>query len=88
MAIEKVEATQCICERCGHRWLTMLKGGAIPVECTKCKSTGWNRPRRIPKGKKTPPEVVEAVKDAIEGVPDDIKKPTEDTEELDVVKAE
>jgi predicted Zn-ribbon and HTH transcriptional regulator len=38
MAIEKLK-----CNRCKHEWYP--RSESIPLECPKCKSPYWNKPR-------------------------------------------
>ena len=38
-----VNAVECACEKCGHRWITEVAGdGLLPRRCSKCKSRLWN----------------------------------------------
>jgi len=30
------------CKRCGNEWVSRVK---IPVQCPRCKSAFWNKPR-------------------------------------------
>lgn len=32
---------QCVCKRCGHKWIPRLLKGS-PVMCPACKSRLWN----------------------------------------------
>lgn len=34
-----IQAEVCVCDACGHRWLS---GGELPERCAKCKSRKWN----------------------------------------------
>ncbi len=34
----------CTCLRCGASWERRTKN---PVQCPRCKSTFWNKPRRL-----------------------------------------
>jgi len=44
MAIEEMVVKKCICERCGHEWITRSK--EAPRVCPKCKSPYWDKPRK------------------------------------------
>ena len=33
------------CERCEHEW-TPRKESLIPIDCPKCKSPYWNKPKK------------------------------------------
>lgn len=35
--------------RCGHEWLSRVKGER-PRVCPKCKSANWDRPKRVGSG--------------------------------------
>jgi len=35
------------CDRCKHEWVPRLKIKEKPSMCPKCKSTYWDKPRRI-----------------------------------------
>ncbi len=55
----KIEATECTCERCGTVWIPkpVRQGNKwitpLPVACTNCKQSYWNRPKKDqPKGKR------------------------------------
>jgi hypothetical protein len=41
---KKVDAWECTCERCGHRWTSV--GADPPRACAGCKKTNWNTPAR------------------------------------------
>lgn len=36
----KVDAWDCTCLKCGHRWLSLAV--AVPRVCAGCKQIGWN----------------------------------------------
>jgi len=42
MSIEKIESSECTCERCNHKWL-IRKRNLIPKFCPHCKSPYWNK---------------------------------------------
>jgi len=44
MAIMSVTMKKCICERCGHEWIT--RNLKKPKVCPKCKSPYWDTPRK------------------------------------------
>lgn len=44
--IHEVKVNQYTCERCGHVWLPRNLDTGIPLECAKCNSAYWNRPKR------------------------------------------
>ena len=35
----KIDAYDCMCERCGHEWLAYTK---LPIACANCKTRSWN----------------------------------------------
>ena len=37
-----VVVKQCVCKRCGHKWIPRLLRGS-PVMCPACKSRLWNQ---------------------------------------------
>jgi hypothetical protein len=47
MAIRKVkvEANECICEMCAHRWVSLAE--LPPAACPNCKSRSWNGTRKV-----------------------------------------
>ncbi len=42
----RIKVTGFKCERCGHNWVPRDSTEGDPLICPKCKSAGWNRPRR------------------------------------------
>ena len=42
----KINAYDCKCERCGHKWRAHEN---VPVSCAKCKSRSWNIPKNATK---------------------------------------
>jgi predicted Zn-ribbon and HTH transcriptional regulator len=43
MGTQLIEVRECLCERCGYKWLP--RQIEIPINCPNCKSAYWNRPR-------------------------------------------
>ena len=46
----EVTATQCTCLRCGHKWYPRPGLDGVlrrPVQCAKCHSGLWDRPREV-----------------------------------------
>ena len=44
---EKVLVKRFICSRCGNKWLPRNEEEK-PVQCPKCKSPYWDRPKKDP----------------------------------------
>jgi predicted Zn-ribbon and HTH transcriptional regulator len=40
MSITEILLLQCVCEKCGHAWITRTQG--TPKICPECKSVRWN----------------------------------------------
>jgi hypothetical protein len=53
LIITQGDINECMCERCQHRWITLI----IPVTCPKCLTRMWNgaKPRGRPRGPLQPP---------------------------------
>jgi predicted nucleic acid-binding Zn-ribbon protein len=41
MAIEQITVWKCVCDKCGHIWVS--KNQIIPAMCAKCRTVTWNR---------------------------------------------
>ena len=44
--ITKIEVNKCVCDKCGHEWIT--RNEEIPKVCSKCKSVNWNKSQEKP----------------------------------------
>lgn len=41
----RVTATHCVCDLCGHDWLTLAK--RLPEKCPVCYQRKWNGGRKL-----------------------------------------
>lgn len=48
--VEMVQRPKCHCLRCKYTWVARTED--LPVQCPKCGSARWNRPRTQRKAKK------------------------------------
>jgi len=66
----------CGCNRCGHQWQSEKGIDQLPVQCPKCKSTYWNKPRREKKEKGVERKKVEVKSNGSESAKSVAIKPT------------